>query len=177
MLETNSGANGDSNGGGIALTEDQLAEAKIMVVDDDKLVTSSLSAFLSLELDVDPMTFNDSTEALSYLQDKDSELDLIISDFLMPDLDGIQLLGAARRLHPEVPRVLLTGYADKENAIRAINDVQLFQYIEKPWDNNRLRRVVEVAVERIFLLRLLMDKLGTDKELVDYRRSLARALA
>ena len=115
MLETQSDA--DNGGNGFALTEDQLAEAKIVIVDDDTLVTSSLSSFLSLELDVDPMTFNDSTKALSYLQDKDNKPDLIISDFLMPDLDGIQLLGAARRLHPEVPRVLLTGYADKENAI------------------------------------------------------------
>jgi DNA-binding NtrC family response regulator len=173
MLETQSADDG-SNGGGFALTEDQLAEAKIVIVDDDKLVTSSLSSFLSLELDVEPMVFNDSTEALSYLQDKDNEPDLIISDFLMPDLDGIQLLGAARRLHPEVPRVLLTGYADKENAIKAINDVQLFQYIEKPWENERLRKVVEFALERVVLLRRLMDKLGSVKELIDYRRSLAR---
>ena len=174
MLETQDVADGGTNGGGLALTEDQLAAAKIVVVDDDSLVTSSLSSFLSLELDVEPMTFNDSTEALSFLQDKDNEPDLIISDFLMPDLDGIQLLSAARQLHPEVPRVLLTGYADKENAIKAINDVQLFQYIEKPWENDRLRRVVEFALERIVLLRRLMDKFGTVKELMDYRRSLAR---
>jgi len=176
MIELDSGGNGgNGNGSGaIALTEDQLAEAKIVLVDDDTLVTSSLSSFLSLELDVDPLTFNDATEALTFLQDKANEPDLIISDFLMPHLDGIQLLAAARRLHPEVPRVLLTGYADKENAIKAINDVQLFQYIEKPWDNSRLRRVVEVAVERIVLLRRLMDKLGADQELADYRRSLAR---
>jgi DNA-binding NtrC family response regulator len=174
MLETRSGVSDDSNGGGFTLTEDQLAEAKIVVVDDDKLVTSSLSSFLSLELDVDPLTFNDSTKALSFLQDKSNEPDLIISDFLMPDLDGIQLLSAARQLHPEVPRVLLTGYADKENAIKAINDVQLFQHIEKPWENDRLRKVVEFALERVVLLRRLMDKLGAVKELMDYRRSLAR---
>lgn len=116
------------------LSEDDLAQARIVVVDDDPLVTSSLKNFLSLDMDVEPLTFNDSREARSYIEGH--EIDLVISDFLMPELDGIQLLAAARRAQPEVPRVLLTGYADKENAIKAINEVQLFQYVEKPWDND-----------------------------------------
>ena len=150
-----------------------------MVVDDDPLVTTSLRNFLSLELDIDPLTYNDSREALSYIEA--NQVDLIISDFLMPELDGIQLLAGARRAQPEVPRVLLTGYADKENAIKAINEVQLFQYVEKPWDNSQLRHIVIAGLERQNLLRLLtskMDELSTTRrDLEGLRKALVRAFA
>jgi len=161
------------------LTGAQIAEAQVLVVDDDDLVTSSLSSFLSLEVEIDPVVFNDSTEAAEYL--RGNPVDLIISDFLMPRMDGIQLLGEARRVKPEVPRVLLTGYADKENAIKAINDVQVFQYIEKPWDNEQLRRVVLAGLERLMLMRLLTEKIEelekTRKDLSGLRNALVRAFA
>ena len=161
------------------LGEDQIAESRIVVVDDDPLVTSSLKNFLSLEMDIDPVTFNDSSEALKYIES--NEVDLIISDFLMPELDGIQLLSGARKAQPEVPRVLLTGYADKENAIKAINEVQLFQYVEKPWDNSQLRHIIVAGLERQNLLRLLtrrMEELAsTRRDLEGLRRALVRAFA
>ncbi|MCB9557098.1 MAG: response regulator [Deltaproteobacteria bacterium] len=161
------------------LSEDDLAQARIVVVDDDPLVTSSLKNFLSLDMDVEPLTFNDSREARSYIEGH--EIDLVISDFLMPELDGIQLLAAARRAQPEVPRVLLTGYADKENAIKAINEVQLFQYVEKPWDNDQLRHIVIAGLERQNLLRLLKRKLAelteTRSDLESLKKALVRAFA
>ena len=178
-MSTNGSNGSDSNGSIFELSEAQIQDSRVMVVDDDALVTSSLSSFLSLEVEIEPIIFNESPKAAQYLAD--NEVDLIISDFLMPDMDGIQLLTEARRLQPEIPRVLLTGYADKENAIKAINEVRVFQYIEKPWDNERLREVVENAVERIFLLRLLLRKLDelseTQQELSEYRRSLIRVFA
>jgi DNA-binding NtrC family response regulator len=153
-----------------------LAEAHLLVVDDDQLVTSSLSSFFNLEMDLDPVIFNDAPKALSYLEE--NEPDLIISDFLMPDIDGIQLLRRARELHPEVPRILLTGYADKENAIRAINEVKLFQYIEKPWDNERLRQVVAQGVRHSQLRRTVLTALETldldEDELSNLQAALSR---
>lgn len=161
------------------LSEDDIAESRVVVVDDDPLVTSSLKNFLSLEMEIDPITFNDSREAKVYIEA--NEIDLIISDFLMPEMDGIQLLTAARAAQPEVPRVLLTGYADKENAIKAINEVQLFQYVEKPWDNSQLRHIVVAGLERQNLLRLLTSRMeeltSTRKDLEGLRRALVRAFA
>jgi DNA-binding NtrC family response regulator len=161
------------------LSEDDIANSRVVVVDDDALVTSSLRNFLSLEMEIDPITFNDSVEAQKYL--KGNQIDLIISDFLMPEVDGIQLLATARQEQPEVPRVLLTGYADKENAIKAINEVQLFQYVEKPWDNAQLRHIVISGLERQNLLRLLTKKMeelaATRRDLDGLRRALVRAFA
>ena len=99
----------------------------------------------------------------------------------MPEMDGIQLLREVRRLRPEVPRVLLTGYADKENAIKAINEVQVFQYIEKPWENEQLHRIVIAGLERLLLLRLLTEKVDelaqTRQDLSGLRKALVRTFA
>ena len=51
---------------------------------------------------------------------------------------GVEFLLKVKELQPEAIRILLTAYADKENAIRAINEVGLYQYVEKPWDNDAL---------------------------------------
>jgi response regulator RpfG family c-di-GMP phosphodiesterase len=161
------------------LTQEQVEQSRVVVVDDDALVTSSLSSFLSLEVEIDPVVFNESPKAAAYLQEH--QVDLIISDFLMPDMDGIQLLNEARKLQPEVPRILLTGYADKENAIKAINEVRVFQYIEKPWENEQLRRVVLNGLERLLLMRLLTTKMEelaqTRSDLSGLRKALVRTFA
>ena len=65
------------------------------------------------------------------------------------------MLARAKELQPEAARVLLTGHADKQSAIHAINDVGLYQYLEKPWDNAQLLLVINSAIERTKLLRSL----------------------
>jgi len=101
----------------------------ILIVDDEEMVTTSLRSFLELETDYEVVTFTSPIEALEYV--RENPIDLIVSDYLMPDVDGISLLLQIKQLRPNATRVLLTGYADKENAIKAINDVGLYQYIEK----------------------------------------------
>jgi DNA-binding NtrC family response regulator len=160
------------------LTEDQIADARILIVDDDELVTGSLSSFFALELDVDPIIFNQSRKAAEHIEK--NELDLIITDFLMPEMNGIELLRVAREHQPHVPRVLLTGYADKENAIKAINEVGVFQYIEKPWENDRLKRVVVNALTRLQAVRDLstseIDLAELDNDFVVLREALLSTL-
>ena len=161
------------------ISDEQIAKAKIVVVDDEELITSTLLNFLSIDLDIDAIAFNDPQRALKHIESE--EVDLVISDFLMPGLDGIKLLGGARRAQPQAPRVLLTGYADKENAIRAINDVQLYQYVEKPWDNGQLKSIVKNGLERKFLIRNLTEsviRLATkEKDLQRLKTGLVRAFA
>ena len=94
---------------------------KIVIVDDEELVLTSLSSFLSLETEYEVTTFTSAEEALKHLEK--SDVDLVMSDFLMPERDGISFLSEVRKLKPEIPRIILTGYADKENAIKAINEV------------------------------------------------------
>ena len=128
----------------------------VIIVDDEEMVLTSLSSFLALETDYEVVTFTEPSKALEHIGG--NGVDLVISDYLMPEMDGISFLGKVRDLKPEVPRVLLTGYSDKENAIKAINEVGLFQYIEKPWDNDQLHIIVRNALEKQRLLADLQEK-------------------
>lgn len=125
-------------------------KGKIVVVDDEKIVTSAFKTLLKVEGYKDAAFFNNPKEAVDYL--KTESPDLIISDFMMPEMNGLEFLTEAKKLHPETSMILLTGYADKENAIRAINEVGLYKYIEKPWDNDDLLMNIKNGIERSHLL-------------------------
>jgi len=130
----------------------------IIVVDDEEIVLTSIDSFLALETEYNVLTFFSAKEALDYI--KEDEVDLVISDYLMPEMDGITFLAYVREIRPEVPRIILTGYADKENAIKAINEVGLFQYIEKPWDNDDLLIIIRNGLERQALLKKMQEKIA-----------------
>ncbi|MGD8862630.1 MAG: response regulator [Myxococcales bacterium] len=133
------------------------ATATVMLVDDEEMVLTSLGSFLTLETDYAVESFTSPPLALDHL--REHEVDVVISDFMMPEMDGLQFLIRARELKPDVPRIILTGYADKENVIKAINTVGLYQYIEKPWDNDELHLVVRNAIEKRQLGKSLAEKL------------------
>jgi len=130
----------------------------VLIVDDEELVTKSLRNLFQLQSDYKIVTHTSPSKALSALDSL--TVDLVISDYLMPELDGITFLSKLREIQPQTIRVLLTGYADKENAIRAINTVGLYQYIEKPWDNEKLLVVVRNGLEKRALVRALEKKIA-----------------
>jgi DNA-binding NtrC family response regulator len=140
------------------MSDSLLNSSKIVLVDDEEMVLKSLNSLLELETDYQVHTFTSVTEALGFI--KKNDIDLVISDYLMPEMDGISFLAKVKEMRPEVPRIILTGYADKENAIKAINDVGLFQYIEKPWDNDDLLIIVRNGLERQQLMKKLQEKIG-----------------
>ena len=128
----------------------------VAVIDDEPMVTQSIKNFLALETDYQVLTFNSPQAAIDSL--KETPVDVIISDYLMPDINGIDLLLELKNLQPQATRILLTGYADKENAIKAINDVGLYQYVEKPWENEDLKLVIRNGIEKRILLKRLAEK-------------------
>jgi DNA-binding NtrC family response regulator len=148
----------------------------IIIVDDEEMVLTSLSSFLSLETEYNVKTFTSGKEALDFV--KNNEIDLVVSDYLMPEMDGITFLAQVKKFKPEVPRIILTGYADKENAIKAINEVGLFQYIEKPWDNDDLLIIFRNGLERQALMKKLQEKIGEINiaygELQDLQREIVK---
>jgi DNA-binding NtrC family response regulator len=131
-------------------------QVNIMLVDDEEMVTISISSFLKLETDYNIICYNNPLEALNYVNT--NKINVVISDYLMPDMNGLEFLDEVRKVQPFSPRILLTGYADKENAIKAINIVGIYHYIEKPWDNNHLVMTIRNALEKQTLIRLLQDK-------------------
>jgi DNA-binding NtrC family response regulator len=129
----------------------------IIIVDDEEMVLTSLNSLLSLETDYQVNTFTSAKKALEFI--KNNDVGLVVSDYLMPEMDGITFLAKVRELKPYVPRIILTGYADKENAIKAINEVGLFQYIEKPWNNDDILIILRNGLEKKMLMKRLEDKI------------------
>lgn len=156
-----------------------IKSSKIVVVDDDKIVTSTLKTLFKLEGFSNAHYFNNPKESLEFLRLE--KPDLILSDFLMPEMNGLEFLSAAKELYPEVSMMLLTGYADKENAIKAINDIGLYKYIEKPWDNDDLMMNIKNGVERSHLLSQLREKIEelelAKAELENYSQNLEEIVA
>lgn len=153
--------------------------AKIVITDDEKIVTSAFKTLLKVEGYRDINCFNNPIEAVEFL--KTNEPDIIISDFLMPEMNGLEFLRKAKELYPEVSMILLTGYADKENAIKAINEIGLYKYIEKPWDNDDLLFNIRNGIERSHLLSDLREKIDelekAKKQLEKYSNELESLVA
>jgi len=149
----------------------------IAIVDDEEMVLTSLKSFLTLETDYEVLTFSSPKKALETI--KEREVDMVISDYLMPEMNGIQLLLEVRKVRPYATRILLTGYADKENAIKAINEVGLYQYIEKPWNNDDLKIIIANGLERRFLVERLEEKIqeaqNVQKSLQDIQAQIIKA--
>lgn len=147
---------------------------KILIVDDEAMVTKTISMLLGLEGFSNVACFNSPLEALEYL--KKNEVDLIISDFIMPKLNGIEFLSQAKKIQDTITTILLTGYADKENAIRAINEIGIFKYIEKPWDNTNLVISIKNALYQTRLKKELRQKIEeleiANKKLESYSKDL-----
>ena len=140
---------------------------EILMVDDEQDVLEAL--FLTLkrakEFKCEITTANDGNKALDILETK--EFDLVISDFKMPEMNGIELLSKVRDKHPQTIRFLVTGYSDVNVAKDAINRAQVHNYIEKPWDNEALRASV---------LEALKLKVGKENENVTKTSNVDEAL-
>jgi len=150
----------------------------IMLVDDEQMVVRSLEGFLTLETPYRILSFCSPVEALAAAETEES-LRVVVADFMMPEMDGVSFLKEMRRIQPQATRLLLTGYADKDNAIRAINEAGLYFYLEKPWDNEHFMLVVRNGVERSSLFNELSSRVGAlesaHAELAGFREKLVKA--
>lgn len=156
---------------------DASPSARVIVVDDEPMVAAALRSFLQLETSYEVETFTRSAAALEAVQAAHAHV--VIADYMMPEMDGITFLKQVREVRPLASRILLTGYADKDNAIRAINEAGLYYYLEKPWNNDHLRVVIRNGIERSALFNELDARVsaleGANQELFQMRRRLAQA--
>lgn len=117
--------------------------AHILFVDDEPQMLSALKrVFRGEQYSVD--TANGGAEALQLMEKQ--QYDVIISDMRMPEQDGAAFLAEAYKKQPNTKRILLTGYADHDSTVRAINEGKVHQYLNKPWDNQALRELVDRCV-------------------------------
>ncbi len=151
--------------------------ATVAVVDDEPMVTTALRAFLELETPYRVIGFTSPRAALeAFVREP---VQVVIADFMMPEMDGIEFLRRVRECCPFATRILLTGYADKANAIRAINEVGLYYFLEKPWNNDQLQLIVRNGVERSELFTKLDARVSAleaaNRDLAQLRRRVIEA--
>jgi response regulator RpfG family c-di-GMP phosphodiesterase len=109
---------------------------RVLCVDDEAYVLEGLCDTLHRGFDVRIATGGE--EGLGILRSDPDGFAVVISDMRMPEMEGSEFLREARRIAPDVVRMLLTGYADVGSAIRAVNEAHLFRYLTKPCQSAEL---------------------------------------
>jgi response regulator RpfG family c-di-GMP phosphodiesterase len=105
--------------------------------------------------------------------------DLVITDYRMPGINGVDFLILFKRLQPDAVRIVLSGFADLEGVQQAINDAEVFRFINKPWSNLEILNVVQNGLthRRILLEnRALADQVRAQQKLLAEKDALIKAL-
>jgi putative two-component system response regulator len=126
---------------------------EILFVDDEEYILEIASQIFA-ERGRAILTARNAAEALDAV--KTHEIAVLISDNHMPGMRGIDLLSRVKAISPDTVKILMTGFADLETALEAINRVEVFRFIVKPWENTQLVSLVEDALERYKLIRSII---------------------
>lgn len=132
--------------------------SRIMIVDDEESILKALCRVLRIApCAYGNKTFNLEVEAysspkLALEQARHENYDLFISDFRMPEMDGIEFLKGTKALQPDAARLILSGYADLNALVRAVNEVGIERFIGKPWNDYDLMSAIGQALAHRDLL-------------------------
>lgn len=130
---------------------------RIMLVDDEINILHAIRRVLSclpeLELEghsIEIELFSSPLEALRRVEYV--PYDLVITDYRMPEMNGVEFLVKLKSLQPNAMRLILSGYVDLDGLIGAINEAQIFRFIAKPWHDYELRAAVAQALSYRYLV-------------------------
>lgn len=113
---------------------------KVLFVDDEPSILRAIARLFDEE-DFEVMTALSGPEGLQILE-RDQEIALVISDYRMPGMNGVQFLAEVCRRWPATVRLVLSGYADTGAVVDAVNEGQIYKFIAKPWKDEGLRQVI-----------------------------------
>jgi response regulator RpfG family c-di-GMP phosphodiesterase len=132
--------------------------SRILIVDDEVSILKSLQRLLRAapctyggkQYVLDVVVCSSPQEALAIA--RNDAFDLFISDYRMPEMDGIEFLKAAKAIQPDAARLILSGYADLNALLRAVNEVGIERFIGKPWNDYDLMSAIAQALSHRDLL-------------------------
>ena len=124
---------------------------RILCVDDERNVLRSLERIF-LDDDYLIMTAGSGEEGLALLNAA-PQVQVVISDFRMPGMNGVEFLKEVFKSHPDTIRIVLSGYADTAAVVAAINEGKIYKFIPKPWNDDELRMTVAKALEHFAIHR------------------------
>jgi len=123
---------------------------RLLIVDDEKDLLNLLKKVLSKKCNCEILLAENGKKA-KHLVDT-MKPDVVLTDIIMPDIDGLQLLGYIMEADPSISTVIMTGYGTVEMAVKALK-LGAYDFFEKPFDNDKIARVVRRALERTCLVR------------------------
>ncbi len=135
---------------GTAAPQQPANRYRLLIVDDEPGVVKALARVFRQE-NYEVATAANAEEALARLAA--AEIQVVISDYLMPGMNGADLLKKVKALYPDTIRIMLTGHADTGAVMGAINEGAVYKFILKPWDDDDLRVTVALALEQYDLAR------------------------
>lgn len=115
----------------------------LLFVDDERNILSALRRIFRNDGYL-ILTAESGAEALKVLEEH--EVSVIVSDQRMPNMNGAELLTESKLIAPHAIRILLTGYIDMDDAVKSINNGQIFRYLTKPWDDRELKFAILQAL-------------------------------
>ena len=136
-----------------------MPESTILFVDDQKEILFLIKRMLKGE-PYNLLYANNGQEALAIIENE--KVDVLVTDVLMPQMNGLELLEKVKESHPNIVRIILSGFSQIPTLLSAINDGKIFKYITKPWQvDEEAKRILRDAVEYSKLISnkhtLLMD--------------------
>jgi two-component system NtrC family sensor kinase len=140
-------------------------QIRILFVDDEKNVLRSLQRTF-LDEDYEILAASSGAEGLSLLQEV-SPVQVVISDYRMPEMTGVDFLREVVKHWPDTVRIVLSGYADTASIVSAINEGDIYKFIPKPWNEDELKVTIVNALGKYFLNkknRELSDELSCKNE-------------
>ena len=155
-----------------------MEQIKILFVDDDANVIKSLVRLFSSNK-YQLYTVNTGARGLELVEQ--NEFPVVVADFRMPFMSGIQFLKKVKEKAPDTVRMLLTGYADVNIVISAVNEGHIYKFITKPWEPEELKLQIQLAIEHYYLLKekqkLTETVLTQNQELERINRNLEQLVA
>jgi len=143
---------------------------RILVVDDDEFVCNSLK-WLLLDEGYQVEVASDGRSALSLLSRQ--SFDLVLTDLMMPDVDGLAVLHEVKRISPNTAVIILTGYGTLEAAMSALKD-GAYDFLTKPCDDGEMKYKIQGALEQKWLREHLSEVEGAAERLAAAGELLAR---
>lgn len=125
-------------------------EIKILCVDDEQNVLNTLKR-LFIDDNYTILTATSGQEGLNILEQE--QVQVIISDYRMPGMNGVEFLRGVYERWPHTVRIVLSGYADTASIVSAINEGRIYKFVAKPWNDDELKVAVSNAIERYFLYK------------------------
>lgn len=118
-----------------------MATARVLIVDDEDDILVALKTFLEGALGLEVVAVPSGAAGLEELAKR--PVDLIVSDYRMPGMDGMEFLRRAAQAAPGAPRVLLTAFPDMQLAITALNEARISRFLTKPVEPEKLAAILE----------------------------------